>query len=481
MLGEQQDAPVRVESAFRLRAAVVPSSAKVGAGGHRDHPARGPGRAGDLRAGWCELREPAGPAVVLRADRDPGAQHAGAAQALPGAAADPRRAGPVLHQRRRRSLRHPAASRPPRDPSRGAHARPWLPGHLPRTNPGGPQRTPGGRHPTSTSSTCPTAVHLHGGHTPRRSSRRVPPADLVSPFTAAVTTLPDRPAGGHPLVPRPPDGLHTARQVYLGLAGFHLVHDDEEDRLPLPEGDRDVPLMIADRAFRGRGRSSTPRCRRPWMAATRGHPTMGGVLGDVVLVNGAPWPVLDVDAVRYRLRLLNASNARRYRLAPDRPGGRRSSRSAPTGAAGRAGGARRPSISRRPSATTSWWTSRPTGGQHGDAGQRPGRRLGARCHAVPRHAARQRGPRRCRTGWPRSAARPGQAVRVRDWRFRRGAPDSGPAWVVNGRGFDPQRMDATPRLGEVEIWRFSTDVRHPVHVHLDPFQVLARNGGHPPR
>ena len=48
---------------------------------------------------------------------------------------------------------------------------------------------------------------------------------------------------------------------------------------------------------------------------------MEGLLGDVVLVNGAPWPVHEVDAARYRLRLLNASNARRYRLALSVPGG----------------------------------------------------------------------------------------------------------------------------------------------------------------
>jgi spore coat protein A len=71
---------------------------------------------------------------------------------------------------------------------------------------------------------------------------------------------------------------------------------------------------------------------------------------------------------------------------------------------------------------------------------------------------------------------PARAVRTRDWRFRRGGPDEGPAWVVNGRGFDPLRADAEPRLGEVEIWRFSTDLRHPVHVHLNAFQVLSRRG-----
>jgi spore coat protein A len=31
----------------------------------------------------------------------------------------------------------------------------------------------------------------------------------------------------------------------------------------------------------------------------------------------------------------------------------------------------------------------------------------------------------------------------------------------------------------VEVWRFVTDVHHPVHVHLDPFQVLRRGAGGP--
>ncbi|WP_052069211.1 hypothetical protein [Streptacidiphilus albus] len=50
---------------------------------------------------------------------------------------------------------------------------------------------------------------------------------------------------------------------------------------------------------------------------------MDGVLGDVVLVNGAPWPVLHADWARYRLRILNGSNARRCSLAldPQPPGG----------------------------------------------------------------------------------------------------------------------------------------------------------------
>jgi spore coat protein A len=53
--------------------------------------------------------------------------------------------------------------------------------------------------------------------------------------------------------------------------------------------------------------------------AWRTEPYAGGVLGDVILVNGAAWPYAEVTRARYRLRLLNASDARRYRLVPDPP------------------------------------------------------------------------------------------------------------------------------------------------------------------
>lgn len=42
--------------------------------------------------------------------------------------------------------------------------------------------------------------------------------------------------------------------------------------------------------------------------------------------------------------------------------------------------------------------------------------------------------------------------------------------------FDPGRTDARPRLGDVEIWQLTSDVAHPVHLHLAHFQVLSVNG-----
>ncbi len=112
----------------------------------------------------------------------------------------------------------------------------------------------------------------------------------------------------------------TGPQVYRGLAGFHIIRDDEEDALPLPKGEREIPLMICDRSFAEDGSFDYPAID----PTLRGEPGvegdfMRGVLGDVILVNGAPWPFLEVTNTRYRFRILNASNARRFKLALDPP------------------------------------------------------------------------------------------------------------------------------------------------------------------
>ena len=67
----------------------------------------------------------------------------------------------------------------------------------------------------------------------------------------------------------------------------------------------------------------------------------------------------------------------------------------------------------------------------------------------------------------------------RQFRFTRGAAGAHRGWTINGREFDPTRADASAALGQVERWSFVSDVHHPVHVHLDPFQVVRRGGGSP--
>lgn len=111
----------------------------------------------------------------------------------------------------------------------------------------------------------PLVTHLHGGRTPPPSDGY--PTDLVLPEHGRFP--------GHDPQARRTRGSReyefplrqraatlwyhdhrmdfTAPQAWRGLAGFFLLRDDEEDRLPLPGGDRDIPLLICDRAFEADG------------------------------------------------------------------------------------------------------------------------------------------------------------------------------------------------------------------------------------
>src|SRR5207253_3665830 len=93
-----------------------------------------------------------------------------------------------------------------------------------------------------------------------------------------------------------------------------------EESLPLPRGENEIPLVLCDRSFAPDGSFLYPSLDKE-LRNTPGVESdyMGGVLGDVILVNGAAWPFLEVANTRYRFRILNASNARRYRLALDPP------------------------------------------------------------------------------------------------------------------------------------------------------------------
>ncbi|HLC02715.1 MAG TPA: multicopper oxidase domain-containing protein [Anaerolineales bacterium] len=103
-----------------------------------------------------------------------------------------------------------------------------------------------------------------------------------------------------------PHGL-TGAQVYYGLAGLFIVSDDEEASLGLPAGEYDLPLVIQDRTFDSQNQMV--------YLANGMMDQMIGLLGDTILVNGAPNAALDVKAGAYRLRLLNGSNSRIYKLA----------------------------------------------------------------------------------------------------------------------------------------------------------------------
>ncbi|MEU1265971.1 multicopper oxidase family protein [Streptomyces cellulosae] len=349
----------------------------------------------------------------------------------------------------------------------------------------------------------PAVVHLHGGHTPAAGDGY--PTSLILPADGSYDARrlhQDMSGGSHGMTvdhgamdlsegtrayTYPFDQRaatlwyhdhrmgYTGAAVWMGLAGFHLVHDDEEERLPLPRGDRDIPLMITDRSFAEDG-----SFQYPWLDSGLHTPGvqdayMNGVLGDVVLVNGAPWPVLETERLRYRLRFLNGSNARPYRLELDPQ---------PEGGGGFV----------------------QIGGDGGllDAPRRhdaleiaPAERLdvvvdfsryrpGTRVRLLNRFGEGPTGQVMCfdvGSGSPRDDTRvprtlsdvprldPGRAAVVRDFHFR----GSRAGWTINGREYEPGHALARPRLGQVEVWRFTTNFHHPVHVHLNHFQVVSRN------
>jgi len=97
----------------------------------------------------------------------------------------------------------------------------------------------------------------------------------------------------------------TAEHVYMGLAGFLILDDDESDALNLPKeyGVDDIPLAIQDKRFDANGQID--------YSPTRMEVRMG-YKSDVMMVNGVILPYVDVPAKKVRLRLLNASNASVY-------------------------------------------------------------------------------------------------------------------------------------------------------------------------
>ncbi|MFB4276381.1 multicopper oxidase family protein [Nonomuraea sp. MTCD27] len=316
----------------------------------------------------------------------------------------------------------------------------------------------------------PTVLHLHGGHTPPESDGY--PTDLVAPgaYREYVFPLEQRAATlwyhDHRMD-------YTGPQVWRGLAGMFLIGDAEEAALPLPAGERDLPLLICDRSFAADGTMVYP--------AQEGRPGvreayMGGVLGDVILVNGAPWPELRVARARYRLRLCNASNARAYELST---GGAMVRIGSDGGLLAAPRTVRQLRLAPGERADVVVDFSAYKVGQQVELRNLAGEGAQARVmrFAVDRDEADDSAvPGRLSTV---EALDPAKATVTRDFDFSSGSMHGGTGWLINGRPFDAKRMEARPKLGDIEVWRLTSDVAHPVHLHLDAFQVLSVNGERP--
>jgi FtsP/CotA-like multicopper oxidase with cupredoxin domain len=319
----------------------------------------------------------------------------------------------------------------------------------------------------------PVAVHQHGGLTSPESDGY--PTDLIPPGGTKEYVYPnERRASTMWYHDHAMD--QTGRHVYLGLAGFYILQDELEDSLPLPKGAYDVPLLLQDRLFAADG--------------SLAYQTVGHVLteGDTMLVNGMPWPRFEVANRKYRFRILNGSNSRSFNLAL--------STGQPFVQVGTDGGLL-PAPIESPAIPLGMaervevvidFSRYPIGSQvvlrDLDSADEMGQIM--RFDVTRRAADDSRVPENLR---PLEVIPESAATRTRTFTF-------GPhptldylppvEWLIDGKRFDPNRIDATPELGSVEIWRFVNEkapfgggMEHPVHVHLVNFQILDRNGQKP--
>ncbi len=274
--------------------------------------------------------------------------------------------------------------------------------------------------------------------------------------------------------------MKTAKQAYMGLAGMFIVNDPQEAALNLPAGEREIPLVLADKRFN----ADASLNYSPTMADI-----MAGYMGDKVLVNNTESPFLNVKTRFYRFRVLNGSNARIYDLAL--------SNGASFTVIGNDGG-----LLEKPAALTHALIS-------------PGERLDilvdfskmtagtevflqSNANTITSHGATtfkilkfkvatQEAetftiPQNLSTIPPLSI---GDSKRSRAFALPAAHMTSGSAGhtgmhTINGKAYDMNRIDETVVAGDTEVWEFDNSVGdepHPMHLHGVQFQVIEKTGG----
>lgn len=151
-----------------------------------------------------------------------------------------------------------------------------------------------------------TVVHLHGGKTPPDSDGM--PENMLLSGQSKLSAYPnDQRATSlwyHD------HGLNITRcNVYAGLAGFWMIRDSDDDAIRERLDKHEIPLLIQDRNLETDADGNlTGQMLHKIEEGTREF------FGPYTLVNGKIWPHAQVKARPYRLRLLNGSNSRVYRL-----------------------------------------------------------------------------------------------------------------------------------------------------------------------
>jgi FtsP/CotA-like multicopper oxidase with cupredoxin domain len=282
---------------------------------------------------------------------------------------------------------------------------------------------------------------------------------------------------------------HTAENVYSGLVAQYHIQDPWE-KANLPQGKYDVPLVVSDAIFAKNGQLAY---------LDREH---SGLYGDVILVNGVPWPYLAVERRFYRFRVLMATLSRSMNL---KFVNLRTGATMPTYVVATDGGLMEPqqitnwrhSTAERYEVMVDFGTCR-----LGDtielrnSSNRNNRDYLYTGKVMQFRVASERTDDR----WnavvtpPTSEINPimrkssDRSMRRRDIDLEH--DDKTNEFLINGMDWAQIRAanwnlftdgrGSPPRPGDYEVWRLENDSGgwfHPVHLHLTDFRILSRRGG----
>ena len=340
-------------------------------------------------------------------------------------------------------------------------------------------------------------THVHNGHHASESDGY--PMDFYSPGWFKDHHWPNIYAGGDWREAKGTLWYHdhrehyTAQNTYRGLAGFFLLFDHldsgrEDDpnpdafRLPsgVPDGPRtkgcyDIPLILTDRRYDKEGR------------LTMDVMNMDGHLGDKLLVNGRIQPYFEVERRKYRFRLLDGGPSRFYRL--ELSNGMSFHHVANDGNMlpvplltdhVTLGVSERADIvvdfSQVPAGTHELYLINRMLQQDGEKPEDDLLSVADSCQLlkfIVRSATGVPDPSRVPSTLRPLPERSTPVVRTREIRLDR----SNGMWTINGRIFDPARVDIEFQRGTAEIWRLRTSGgwAHPLHIHMEEMQVLTYN------
>lgn len=292
---------------------------------------------------------------------------------------------------------------------------------------------------------------------------------------------------------------HTAENAYFGQAGAWIVHDSAEDSLGLPSGygKYDIPLILSAKVCRASTLSvpgAVPDISQQYNSDGSLYSPANeddSLFGDVIQVNGQPWPFMKVEPRKYRFRFLNAAISRTFFLyfESSKKAGAKLDFQVIASDGGLLTGPQKSSdlyISMAERYEIVFDFS-PYKGQNvtmrNTKDFAPDKDY-LHTDKIMRFVVEDRSVADPSTvppslrNVPFPAPRPGGAV-DQHFLFHR----QGSSWRINGVVFADvaNRVLARPKRGSVEIWELENSSgggwSHPIHIHLVDFKVLKRTGG----